>query len=125
MDTNQARRRLEEERTRLLRTREGFQEGGLEEGSQAAVGELSNVDQHPADVATDTMEREKDLSMRDRVDSELADIEAALRRIDDGTYGICEVCGRPIGDARLEAIPTARRCVEDQAATEREVRPAS
>jgi RNA polymerase-binding transcription factor DksA len=42
----------------------------------------------------------------------LAEVHAALRKIDEGTYGICEVCGKPIAPARLEAIPSATRCVE-------------
>lgn len=42
----------------------------------------------------------------------LEDVDAALARIDDGTYGICEVCGKPIGEARLEALPTTRFCID-------------
>lgn len=43
---------------------------------------------------------------------QLADIDAALARLDDGSYGRCQTCGGPIGAARLEAIPTARFCIE-------------
>ena len=49
-----------------------------------------------------------------RIEQELADVGNALRRLDDGTYGTCESCGRPIPDERLGAFPAARYCVEDQ-----------
>jgi DnaK suppressor protein len=52
------------------------------------------------------------------VEAELKDIDDALRRLDDGTYGICEECGKPIDEARLEAMPWARYCVVDQARVE-------
>ena len=44
----------------------------------------------------------------------LAEIDAALRRIDEGTYGTCEFCGEPIGAGRLRALPWARLCIDDQ-----------
>ncbi len=75
-------------------------------------------------MGTETFEREKDLSILENVESELADIEHALRRIAEGTYGTCEACGRPIDEARLEAMPAARLCVEDQAAAERQAKAA-
>ena len=46
----------------------------------------------------------------------LSDIDEALSKLDKGTYGICEECGRPIGEARLEAMPTARLCIADASA---------
>lgn len=115
-----ARKRLEEERARLLRLRDGIhEETGPEEPESSELQEVSAVDQHPADLGTEVFEREKDLSIVQRFETELSDIEDALTRIDDGTYGRCEVCDRPIGEARLEAIPHARFCVEDQANAER------
>jgi RNA polymerase-binding transcription factor DksA len=121
MELDHARQRLEEERTRLSEVREGFE--GLHAESEAdSLAELSHLDQHPADVGSETFEREKDLSILETVEAELADIEHAMRRIDEGTYGTCEACGKPIGDDRLEALPAARFCVEDQSAAEREAR---
>ena len=93
-----------------------------DESEEDSTGELSSLDQHQADLGSETFEREKDLSILEQVEAELADVEHALRRLDDGTYGICEACGRPIEDARLEALPAARFCVEDQAAAEQELR---
>ena len=123
MDADQARQRLAEERERLNGVRATFDEEGLTEQSENdSVGELSSYDQHQADMGTETFEREKDLSILEQVEAELADVEHALRRLDDGTYGTCEACGKPIPEERLEALPATRLCLEHQAEAEREVR---
>lgn len=111
-----ARKRLEEERTRL----EGVRDGLLREEADADAGaELSNVDQHPGDLGSETFEHEKNLSLLEQVSDELLQIEAAFQRVEQGTYGICQACGRPIGAERLEALPATRFCVDDQAKAER------
>ncbi len=123
MDTDLARQRLADERERLNGVRATFDDEGLTEQSESdSVGELSSYDQHQADLGTETFEREKDLSILEQVEAELADVEHALRRLDDGTYGTCEVCGREIPEERLEALPATRLCLEHQAEAEREVR---
>jgi DnaK suppressor protein len=122
MDSADARRHLEAERERLAGVRAGFDDEGLDSTASDSVGELSAIDQHPADLGTETFEREKDVSIIEQVESELADVEHALRRLDEGTYGICEACGKPIGDARLDAMPAARLCLDDQAQAERQAR---
>jgi RNA polymerase-binding transcription factor DksA len=122
MDTDEARRRLAEERERLLAVRASFADEHLDdEREDVSIGELSGHDQHQADVGTETFEREKDLSILEQVEAELADVEHALRRLEEGTYGVCEACGGPIGEERLRAVPAARLCVDDQAAVEREM----
>ena len=121
MDSDHARTRLDEERARLGGLRDDFLEGGLTtESEEESLGELSSADQHQADIGTETFNRERDLSILESVEAELADVEHALARLDDGTYGTCEACGRPIGDERLEALPAARFCLDDQASAERE-----
>jgi RNA polymerase-binding transcription factor DksA len=121
MDADGARARLEDERVRLEEVRESL-DGLGEESERESLSELSGADQHQADIGTETFDREKDLSILEQVEAELADVAHALERLDDGTYGVCEACGKPIGDERLEALPAARFCVNDQALAEREVR---
>ena len=123
METDLARQRLADERERLVAVRATFDDEGLtEQSANDMVGELSSYDQHQADMGTETFEREKDLSILEQVEAELADVEHALRRLDDGTYGTCEACGKPIPEERLEALPATRLCLEHQAEAEREVR---
>jgi len=123
VNVTKLRKQLQDERARLQRIRDGLSpEAGEAAGERDALSELSLADQHPADVGTEMFEREKDLSILDRVDAEVADVERALKRLDDGTYGVCEACGRPIPKARLEIKPEARFCVADQARAEREAR---
>lgn len=117
MDTQDARRRLTEERSRLTETLDGL-ETDLE-AQKDSLQELSVVDEHQGDIGTETFEREKDLSIVESVRAGLEDIDKALQRLDEGTYGQCEVCHQPIADERLEAVPAARFCVEHQAEVER------
>jgi RNA polymerase-binding transcription factor DksA len=124
MDPDHARARLAEEAVRLNEIRSGF-DGLANESETESLGELSSSDQHMADLGSETFEREKDLSILEQIEAELADIEHALRRLDEGTYGTCEACGKPIDDARLEALPATRFCLEDQAVAEREARAGS
>ncbi len=123
MDTDLARQRLAEERERLDEVKSTFDAEGLTDQSESeSLSELSSYDQHQADTGTETFEREKDLSILEQVEAELADVEHALRRLDDGTYGTCEVCGKVIPDERLEAMPASRLCLEHRAEAEREIR---
>jgi RNA polymerase-binding transcription factor DksA len=119
MDKATAAKRLEEERVRLQGIREGIQRE-QDEAISDAGGELSSFDQHPGDSGTETFEMEKNVSLLEQVDDELLEVEAAVQRLERGTYGRCQVCGRPIGDERLEAMPATRFCVEDQAKAERQ-----
>ena len=120
-DGDGARARLEEERRRLEEVRDSI-DSVSDESERESLSELSSADQHQADIGSETFEREKDLSILEQVEAELADVAHALERLDQGTYGTCEACGQPIGDERLEALPAARFCLKDQALAEREVR---
>jgi DnaK suppressor protein len=73
--------------------------------------DLSNMPLHMADVGTDSYEQEFTLELMDSERKLIAEIDEALDRIEDGTYGICKVNGEPIPKPRLEAIPWARCCV--------------
>lgn len=115
MDIDQARRKLEAERQRLVAVKERqAEESALDESQADASGTLSNADQHPGDVATETFERSKDLAVEEELDERIADVDHALTRLAEGTYGRCEVCGRPIEEERLRARPAARYCLEHQ-----------
>jgi DnaK suppressor protein len=73
--------------------------GQMTYGSQAAA-------------ASHVFEQQRDLALRDRSRAELEKVEAALGKLDDGTYGACASCGNPIGTERLEAIPWAPLCID-------------
>ena len=106
MDAEHTRQLIVSERTRLeglIRDRE------TETGS---ISELSSLDQHQADIGTETFEREKDFSLLEQLEAEISDLDAALRKVDEGTYGRCEVCGKEIEPERLEAMPGTRTCFE-------------
>jgi RNA polymerase-binding protein DksA len=76
--------------------------------------ELSAYEDHPADLASETFEREKDLAIGESVEHLLHKVIGALEKIDRGTYGLCDACGRPIKKARLKALPFATLCLECQ-----------
>ena len=91
--------------------------GSLEDSTGELVS--SSADNHLGDLATETFDREMDYTLEDNSESVLAAIDAALRRIEAGTYGICERCGKQIGAERLEARPWAALCIDCQRETER------
>jgi RNA polymerase-binding transcription factor DksA len=123
MDNEQFRQALENEEHRIeAMVADVRSDDELDTPEQeAAGGELSEVDQHPADAGTETAAREVNLSLLEQLEAELTDIERALAKLDDGTYGTCEACGKPIGEERLAAKPAARFCLEDQARAEQVV----
>jgi RNA polymerase-binding transcription factor DksA len=114
-----ARRRLREELARLRAVRDALIGERLADETEAAsVAETSTIDQHQADLGTETFERERDLSLLEDIEQEIADVRRAFVRLDRGNYGRCEACGAPIPDERLAALPAARFCLEHQAAAE-------
>lgn len=90
----------------------GQEDSLLGDSLRGSTGELSAADNHPADVGTETFERSRDLAINDSLGDELNEVNAALQRIEDGTYGICEASGEPIPFERLEAIPFTRYTIE-------------
>jgi RNA polymerase-binding transcription factor DksA len=113
MDPEHARELIESERERLrglVREREAEGIGTQSESDQTS--ELSSLDQHQADLGTETFEREKDFSLLEQLEAEIGDLDAALRKVEEGTYGTCEICGNEITGERLEALPGARTCIE-------------
>jgi DnaK suppressor protein len=80
------------------------------------VGELNTAagDQHLADHASDLVDLELDQSLGENADNVVAEIDAALARLDAGTYGTCSVCGATIPEERLAAVPYATLCLDDK-----------
>jgi DnaK suppressor protein len=119
-DTQPFRQALLEERERVQSAIDHLHEenpGSLEE----ETGELasSSVDNHLGDTATETFDRQMGVTLGENAGSVLAAIDAALQRIEDGTYGTCTRCGGEIGHERLEALPYAELCIECKRAAER------
>ena len=101
------------EEKHALEKRQASDDEFIDRGSlRDSVDELSTVDNHPADLATELYEREKDLSLKVHHEDELAKVNAALEKIEKGTYGVCEVCKEPIPYDRLVAIPYTSFCIE-------------
>jgi RNA polymerase-binding transcription factor DksA len=107
-----ARQRLSSEHERLERLRTSLENDDDE--PEDDTGLRSRVYQHPADSASDAFEREKEFSILEQVQAELAAVDRALQRLDDGTYGTCDVCGTTITDERLAVMPAARFCIGHQ-----------
>lgn len=113
LDDTAARKRLEDVRDELAR-------------SVAVLGRADQRQQIVADYPQDPADAGTSLAESDRADAMLAAAEArrllvldALRRLDDGTYGICADCGKPVPESRLEAKPEAARCLTCQAKRDR------
>jgi RNA polymerase-binding protein DksA len=81
--------------------------------------EEETYDNHLADSATATLNREIDYTLEENSENVLSSIEQALQRIENGTFGSCVRCGRQIAEERLEAIPYATRCIDCQRVAER------
>lgn len=117
LDLDHFRRELERERDRLRAALNtvNHRTSLVEETGDLAIG----TDDHIADSASETYMRELDGGLGENAEHLLVEIEAALGRIEAGTYGLCVVCGRPIGAERLEAVPYATLCIDDKRAQER------
>ena len=118
IDTNQFRELLLEERQRVVAALKNLHDdhaGTLTDES----GEESAYDNHLADTATDTYDRELDYTLEENSEHLLGEIDAALQRIENGTYGTCTNCGSQIPEERLEALPWATLCIGCQRDRER------
>jgi RNA polymerase-binding protein DksA len=112
-ETDRFRDMLLEERKRVEAALENLHEetaGSLSEES----GEETAYDNHLADTATETYDRELDYTLEENSGHVLAEIDSALKRIEEGTYGVCTNCGKEIPVDRLEALPWATLCIDCQ-----------
>jgi RNA polymerase-binding protein DksA len=108
---------LHEEREKAMQSASNADE--IFEASQEwETGELTTHDDHQADIATDLTDREQTVVLRDNIRLIVGQIDHALEKIELGTYGLCDECGKEISVERLEFEPYAAYCVEDQAKIE-------
>jgi len=119
IDIESFRTALQEERERVQQAIANLREdhpGRIDD----EVEEIAAIaDNHPADTATATLDREIDYTLEENSSRVLSEIDGALRRIDDGTYGTCADCGREIPTERLEASPWASLCIDCKRQAER------
>ena len=111
---------LEQERQRITNAIEYLHQenpGNMED----ELGELAGrgADNHMGDMASVTFDRELDQGLEEGAQQTLAQIDRALAKIEEGTYGICERCGKPIAEERLRARPWATLCIDDQRLADR------
>ena len=103
---------LEQKREKLLKELEYLEGSSLKSTITDSTGDISSYSFHMADQGTDAMEREKAFLFASREGRFLYHLNEALLRIDQGSYGVCEECGRLISEERLTAVPHARLCIE-------------
>lgn len=117
-DLDDFKKRLEDERGELQAQLTEIEESTFK-SSQSDISGESGFDEEFADAGTATFERERDLSIENNVKDLLQKIDRAIGRIDAGTFGICERCGKPIEKARIKALPYANLCIKDAQAESR------
>ena len=103
----------------LLEDIKHISEDTLKKSQKEASGDISGYTYHMADVATDTYDREFSLGLASNERKVLYELEDALKKIEEGTFGVCEDCKCLITKTRLKAIPHARLCVKCQEKKER------
>jgi DnaK suppressor protein len=115
IETGEFKERLLEERANLQEAIDNLRHEHADGGSLAEeTGEQSGSDNHLGDTATETFDRELDDGLQEGAERQLEQIEAALQRIEDGSYGLCAIDGQPIPEERLRAVPWATLCIEHQ-----------
>lgn len=93
-----------------------------EQSAEEDLGEIAAASQHPADVASETFEREVEFGLLDEFRTVLAEVDHAVARVADGTYGTCQRCGQHIATDRLHAVPATRWCLVCAEVAERDQR---
>ncbi len=117
MDTEYFRKLLVDERERVSSTVENLHESNSRSFEEET--EEETYDNHLADSATATLNREIDSTLEENSGHVLVGIDEALDRIENGTFGTCARCGKQIAEDRLEALPYATRCIDCQRLAER------
>lgn len=113
IDTDRFRAELEQHRDRLQNTITHHDIGGSSLTEETGEPMPTSADNHLADTASETYEREFDEGLEEDAQDQLREVEAALERLDAGEYGTCSVCGKTIPIERLEAVPWTTLCIDD------------
>ena len=117
-EIRELRERLLAERKDLQAQYDELEESTFSANQSELTGEMG-FDEEYADAGSATFEREKDLSLVNNLRDLMERIDKALVKIDEGTYGLCDRCGKPIEKLRLKALPYANLCIKDKQAEER------
>lgn len=117
-ELEELRKRLIEERAELESQLTTIEETSFAASQSDLSGEVS-FDEENADAGTFTFERERDLSIENNVRDLMGKVDRALARMDQGRYGVCSRCGKPIEKARLKALPYVDLCIKDAQAQAR------
>lgn len=107
----------------VLRQIRDISEDTLMKSQKDMSGDMSGYGLHLADVATDNYERDFNLKLVSNERRIVMDIDAALKRIEDKTYGVCEMCKKHIVKTRLKALPHAKYCCKCKEKLEKENKP--
>ena len=117
-ETQELKQKLLDERRDLQSQLDELEESTFASNQSDLTGEMG-FDEEYADAGTATFERERDLSLRNNVRDLMDRIDKAVVKIEEGTYGLCDRCGKPIEKVRLKALPYANLCLKDKQAEER------
>ena len=103
---------VKEKRSKIMDSLEYYRSTVVDSNTKEASGDASSYSYHMADQGTDAMEREKSFLFAAREEKYLKQLNDAMERINNESYGICRSCGKVIGKERLEAVPTTTICYD-------------
>jgi DnaK suppressor protein len=117
-EIQELKKQLLEERQQLAEQLEELEQTSFAVGQSDLTGEMG-FDEEFADAGTATFERERDLSLVNNLRDLIERIDKALAKVEEGTYGLCDRCGKPIEKLRIKALPYANLCIKDKQEEER------
>ena len=121
-DVGHFKKLLEATRKKIVGDLTHLEKDSLNTSQRDASGDLSGYSLHMADMATDNFDREFNLGLASNEQQILNQIDEALRKIEEGRFGICEICSKPIVQKRLAALPYTKFCIKCQSEEEKKKR---
>jgi YteA family regulatory protein len=104
--------RLLGEKNRIIETIEKMKEHNTSDNMMDEISELSIIDNHPADMGTEMFDKERNYALIDNEKNIITQIDKAIKRIEDGVYGKCELCGEEIQRERINFMPYVLTCID-------------